>query len=83
MMRGPKKNATIEVRLPYAVKHAFMAQCRAQGCTASDVVRPVSCAGTAAAWTLFVFRDAQPDIAPFQELDRNGDGVVAWSEFLV
>lgn len=36
----------------------------------------------ATAWTLFVFRDAQPDIAPFQELDRDGDGVVAWSEFL-
>ena len=36
----------------------------------------------ATAWSLFVFRDAQPDIAPFQELDRNADGAVNWPEFL-
>ncbi|WP_404339512.1 hypothetical protein AB2M62_08885 [Sphingomonas sp. MMS12-HWE2-04] len=26
--------------------------------------------------------EAEPDLAPFQELDRNGDGNVAWNEFL-
>lgn len=36
----------------------------------------------ATAWDIFVFRDDQPDLAPFQELDRNGDGKVSWSEFL-
>ena len=39
MIRPPKKSDTIEVRLPHAVKRAFMAQCRAEGRTASDVVR--------------------------------------------
>lgn len=39
MMRAPKKSDTIEVRLPHAVKRAFMDQCHAQGRTASDVVR--------------------------------------------
>lgn len=36
----------------------------------------------AAAWNLFSFLGQQPDVAPFQELDRNGDGKVAWTEFL-
>ncbi|NYT39639.1 EF-hand domain-containing protein [Sphingomonas sp. R-74633] len=39
MMRAPKKSDTIEVRLPHAVKRAFMEHCRAEGRTASDVVR--------------------------------------------
>jgi len=39
MIRPPKKSDTIEVRLPHAVKRAFMEQCRAEGRTASDVVR--------------------------------------------
>jgi hypothetical protein len=39
MIRPPKKSDTIEVRLPHAVKRAFMDQCHAQGRTASDVVR--------------------------------------------
>jgi hypothetical protein len=34
------------------------------------------------AWNLFRFMGQQPDIAPFQELGRNGDGKVAWTEFL-
>lgn len=36
----------------------------------------------ATAWDIFVFRDDQPDLAPFQELDRNRDGKVSWTEFL-
>jgi hypothetical protein len=39
MSRPPKKSETIEVRLPYAAKQAFMARCRAEGRTASDAVR--------------------------------------------
>lgn len=37
--RPPKKSETLEIRLPYAVKAAFMARCRARGRTASDLVR--------------------------------------------
>ena len=34
-----KKSETLEVRLPYAAKTAFMARCRDDGRTASDAVR--------------------------------------------
>jgi len=37
--RPPKKTETIEVRLPYAIKQAFMARTRARGRTASAVLR--------------------------------------------
>ena len=36
---APKKSETLEVRLPYAAKTAFMARCRDDGRTASDAVR--------------------------------------------
>jgi hypothetical protein len=39
MTRPPKKSATLEIRLPHAVKEAFMARCRAEGSSASDVLR--------------------------------------------
>lgn len=38
-MRGPKKSETLEIRLPYALKQAFMAQCRADGRSASEALR--------------------------------------------
>ncbi|MGF1463198.1 MAG: hypothetical protein ACFB2Z_08520 [Maricaulaceae bacterium] len=38
-MRREKKSETLEVRLSYAKKQAFMAACRDQGTTASDAVR--------------------------------------------
>lgn len=34
-----KKSETLEVRLPHAVKAAFMARCREDGRTASETVR--------------------------------------------
>jgi hypothetical protein len=37
--RPLKKSETLEVRLPYATKLAFMARCREQGRTASEMVR--------------------------------------------
>jgi hypothetical protein len=37
--KPPKKSETIEVRLPHATKTAFMARCREEGRTASEVVR--------------------------------------------
>jgi hypothetical protein len=37
--RTPKKTETIEVRLPYATKAAFMARCQRDGRTASDAIR--------------------------------------------
>ena len=37
--RLPKKSETLEIRLPYATKTAFMTQCREEGRTASDVMR--------------------------------------------
>lgn len=37
--KTPKKTETLEVRLPHAVKRAFMARARARGRTASSLVR--------------------------------------------
>ena len=37
--RPPKKSETLEIRLPYAAKVAFMERCRAAGLTASEVMR--------------------------------------------
>jgi hypothetical protein len=41
-MRGPqnpKKSETIELRLPHAMKQAFMARCQASGASASEALR--------------------------------------------
>lgn len=38
-MRAPKKSETLEVRLPYPTKQAFMARCRHDGRSASEAVR--------------------------------------------
>ena len=38
-MRAPKKTDTVEVRIPFETKRAFMQQCRAQGLTASESIR--------------------------------------------
>jgi hypothetical protein len=37
--KSPKKSETIEVRVPYATKAAFVAKCRGDGRTVSDAVR--------------------------------------------
>lgn len=37
--RSPKKSETLEVRLPFETKTAFMARCQGDGRTASDAVR--------------------------------------------
>jgi hypothetical protein len=37
--RPPKKSETLEVRLPYPTKQAFMARCHAEGRSASEAVR--------------------------------------------
>lgn len=39
MTRPPKKSETLEIRLPYPTKQAFMARCREDGRTASDALR--------------------------------------------
>ncbi|MBL8549980.1 MAG: EF-hand domain-containing protein [Hyphomonadaceae bacterium] len=39
MTRPPKKSATLEIRLPHAVKEDFMARCKAEDSSASDVIR--------------------------------------------
>jgi hypothetical protein len=36
---SPKKSETLEIRLPYAAKTTFMARCRDEGRTASEVLR--------------------------------------------
>jgi len=38
-MRAPKKSETLEIRLPFEMKTAFMALCRARGRSASDAMR--------------------------------------------
>lgn len=40
-VRAPKKSETLEIRLPHESKVAFMARCRAEGLTASEVLRSV------------------------------------------
>jgi hypothetical protein len=37
--RKLKKSETLEIRIPYPTKQAFMARCRAEGVSASEVVR--------------------------------------------
>lgn len=107
MMRTPKKSDTIEVRLPHAVKRAFMDQCRAEGRTASDVVRGFveaqlareraspppalrrwfrPAAATAMIGALGLAMPgavaAGPDLRPsFAEIDRNHDGLLTPDEF--
>jgi hypothetical protein len=39
MTRAPKKSETLEIRLSWADKQAFMARCQAQGLTASEALR--------------------------------------------
>ncbi len=106
MMRAPKKSDTIEVRLPHAVKRAFMEQCRAEGRTASDVVRgfvearltgepprpslahrwfrPLAAAGMIGAIGLAMPAavTAAPDFRPsYAAFDTNHDGVLTPDEF--
>lgn len=38
-MRGPKKSETLEIRLPLALKQAFMDRCRREGRSASEALR--------------------------------------------
>jgi len=112
MIRNPKKSDTIEVRLPHAVKRAFMDQCRAEGRTASNVVRgfvearlagdtpspgdlpqpglvrrwlrPIAAAGMIGAIGLAMPAavTAAPDFRPsYAAFDRNHDGVLTPDEF--
>jgi hypothetical protein len=37
--RQPKKSESLEVRIPFATKQAFMARCRADGLSASEATR--------------------------------------------
>lgn len=39
MTRAPKKSETLEIRLPYETKTAFMDRCRRDGVTASEALR--------------------------------------------
>ncbi len=38
-MRGPKKSETLEIRLPHALKQAFMARCQGESRSASETLR--------------------------------------------
>jgi hypothetical protein len=38
-VRGPKKSETLEIRLPHALKQAFMARCQSDGQSASEALR--------------------------------------------
>lgn len=37
--RAPKKSESLEIRLPYPAKQAFMARCQSEGVTASEALR--------------------------------------------
>ncbi|MBX3564893.1 MAG: EF-hand domain-containing protein [Sphingomonas sp.] len=95
-MTSSKKSETIEVRLPFAAKTAFAERCRADGVTMSDAIRRFveghgrarhGIAGPLAVIALLALAvvmspvAARPDYgAGFDELDRNGDGVVTQAE---
>jgi hypothetical protein len=49
-MKTPKKSETLEIRIPYEAKEAFMARCRDEGRSASETLR--------------VFIDQHLDVAP-------------------
>lgn len=38
-IRKPKKSETLEIRLPFDTKRAFMARCQAEGASASEALR--------------------------------------------
>lgn len=38
-MKTPKKSESLEIRIPYPTKQAFMARCQAEGRTASEALR--------------------------------------------
>lgn len=38
-MKTPKKSESLEIRIPYPTKQAFMARCHAEGRSASEVLR--------------------------------------------
>jgi len=38
-IRPPKKSESLEIRIPYPTKQAFMARCRDEGRSASEVLR--------------------------------------------
>lgn len=124
--RPPKKSESVEVRLPYETKLAFLAACQAEQRTASDVIRAAIedylaaqaepqqpdaapsnivsmipqalrkkrylAAGAAGAIGLAALvampsaaapsRSSQDKAAAFANLDRNGDGVVTYEEFV-
>lgn len=39
MTRPPKKSETLEIRIPYDAKQAFMARCQQEGVSASEALR--------------------------------------------
>ena len=39
MSRPPKKSESLEIRLPYETKQAFMARCQGEGVSASEALR--------------------------------------------
>ncbi|GGY47235.1 EF-hand domain-containing protein [Parvularcula lutaonensis] len=112
MKRPEKKSESLEIRLPYSQKQAFMEACRERGVTASDVLRSfiaddlesqaappqeertwsmtlknnplktaASLAGAALAAAAFGAGASFADDEVFSAYDKNGDGVISYSEF--
>ena len=122
-IQPPKKSESIEVRLGFEAKQAFIAACKAERRTASEVIRgaiaayvdgsdrrlgrssggkfaslvpkvlrakrvvALSAAGALVLGALAVLPSAaaagdNDPAAAFSRLDRNGDGVLSYEEFL-
>jgi hypothetical protein len=80
-----KKSETLEIRLPYPTKLAFMARCRDQGSTASEALRgfiesAVEGRRRRRAARNLIARQAA-SAAEFTRLDTNHDGVITYAEF--
>ena len=58
--RAPKKSETLEIRIPYPTKTAFMEKARAEGRAASEIVRERIDA--------YLNEEAEPEVLPEQTL---------------
>ena len=73
--RAPKKSETLEIRIPYPTKTAFMEKARAEGRAASEIVREQIDA--------YLNEEAEPEpqtLKAFAKLNKDGNGLILSGE---